>query len=185
MTSIRSYVALTEDASTWLVDRGVELIGIDYLSVQRFEDSPETHRILMRAGITIIEGLDLTNAAAGESMTGLPAAAPVAGRGCSGAGDPHRAQRRHMAQRIVALVPMRHSSERVPGKNYRPLGGRPLFHHIVSTLLACPAIDQIVIDTDSERDPREVLPTHSPTSCHRAAGAPAGRHGADERCAPP
>lgn len=55
-----------------------------------------------------------------------------------------------MSQRIVALVPMRHSSERVPGKNYRPLGGRPLFHHIVSTLLACPAIDQIVIDTDSE-----------------------------------
>lgn len=55
-----------------------------------------------------------------------------------------------MSQRIVALVPMRHSSERVPGKNYRPLGGRPLFHHIVSTLSACPAIDQIVIDTDSE-----------------------------------
>lgn len=60
-----TYVALTEDASHWLVDRGVEVIGIDYLSVQRFEDTPETHRILMRAGITIIEGLDLTNAPAG------------------------------------------------------------------------------------------------------------------------
>lgn len=60
-----SYVALTTDGSQWLVDRGVEVIGIDYLSVQRFEDSPETHRILMRAGITIIEGLDLTDAAAG------------------------------------------------------------------------------------------------------------------------
>lgn len=55
-----------------------------------------------------------------------------------------------MRPRIVALVPMRHSSERVPGKNYRPLGGRPLFHHIVSTLRAVPEIDQIVIDTDSE-----------------------------------
>jgi CMP-N-acetylneuraminic acid synthetase len=44
---------------------------------------------------------------------------------------------------------MRHSSERVPGKNYRPIAGRPLYHHIVSTLLACPAIDDVVVDTDS------------------------------------
>jgi CMP-N-acetylneuraminic acid synthetase len=55
-----------------------------------------------------------------------------------------------MSRRIVALVPMRHSSERVPGKNYRPLGGRPMFHHIVGALRACPEIDEIVIDTDSE-----------------------------------
>jgi CMP-N-acetylneuraminic acid synthetase len=51
--------------------------------------------------------------------------------------------------RIAALVPMRHSSERVPGKNYRALGGRPLYHHIVSTLLATPRVDVVVIDTDS------------------------------------
>ena len=36
--------------------------------------------------------------------------------------------------RIAAFVPMRHDSERVKGKNYRPLGGRPLYHHIVSSL---------------------------------------------------
>jgi CMP-N-acetylneuraminic acid synthetase len=52
--------------------------------------------------------------------------------------------------RLVALVPMRHSSERVVGKNYRLLGDRPLFHHIVSTLLAVPRIDKVVIDTDSD-----------------------------------
>jgi CMP-N-acetylneuraminic acid synthetase len=51
--------------------------------------------------------------------------------------------------RIVAFVPMRHDSERVKGKNYRPLGGRPLYHHVVSSLLACPQIDEVVIDTDS------------------------------------
>lgn len=55
-----------------------------------------------------------------------------------------------MTARIVALVPMRHQSERVSGKNYRPLGGRPLFHHIVASLLACPRIAEVVIDTDSE-----------------------------------
>jgi len=44
---------------------------------------------------------------------------------------------------------MRHSSERVPGKNYRRLGDRPLYHHIVQTLLDVPEITEVVIDTDS------------------------------------
>lgn len=53
-------------------------------------------------------------------------------------------------RKIVALMPMRHSSERVPGKNYRPFGdGKPLFHHMVDVMLACPLVDKIVIDTDS------------------------------------
>ena len=51
--------------------------------------------------------------------------------------------------RLVAVVPMRHNSERVPGKNYRDLGGKPLFHWIVDTLLAVPTIDEVVVDTDS------------------------------------
>ena len=45
---------------------------------------------------------------------------------------------------------MRHHSQRVPGKNYRPLAGKPLFHHIIGTLLACPEIEQVVVDTDSQ-----------------------------------
>jgi CMP-N-acetylneuraminic acid synthetase len=45
---------------------------------------------------------------------------------------------------------MRHHSQRVPGKNYRPLAGKPLFHHIIETLLAVPAIGGVVVDTDSE-----------------------------------
>ncbi len=52
-------------------------------------------------------------------------------------------------ERIVALVPMRHHSVRVPGKNYRPLAGKPLYQHILATLLACPAVSQVVVDTDS------------------------------------
>lgn len=58
------------------------------------------------------------------------------------AGDP-------VTPRLVAIVPMRHVSQRVPGKNYRPFGGRPLYHRIVETLLACPRVEQVVIDTDS------------------------------------
>lgn len=51
--------------------------------------------------------------------------------------------------KLTAIVPMRHSSERVPGKNYRDFAGKPLFHHVVDTLLSCNTIDQVVIDTDS------------------------------------
>lgn len=52
--------------------------------------------------------------------------------------------------RTVAIVPMRHNSERVPGKNYRPLAGRPLYHHVVGTLCSVPEINQVIIDTDSD-----------------------------------
>ncbi len=53
-------------------------------------------------------------------------------------------------EKIVALVPMRHHSVRVPGKNYRPLAGKPLYQHILETLLACPEVSQVVVDTDSQ-----------------------------------
>lgn len=52
--------------------------------------------------------------------------------------------------KIVALVPMRHHSQRVPQKNFRPLAGKPLFHYIIETLLNCPEIEQVVVNTDSE-----------------------------------
>ena len=62
----RDYVALTADGARWIVDHDIRLVGVDYLSVQRFEDTPETHRILMRAGVAIVEGLDLSEVAPGD-----------------------------------------------------------------------------------------------------------------------
>jgi len=55
-----------------------------------------------------------------------------------------------MKMNICALVPMRHHSQRVPSKNYRPLAGKPLFHHIIETLLNVPEISDVIVDTDSE-----------------------------------
>jgi CMP-N-acetylneuraminic acid synthetase len=52
--------------------------------------------------------------------------------------------------KLAALVPMRHHSQRVPAKNYRMMAGKPLFHHIIETLLSVPLIDQVVVDTDSQ-----------------------------------
>jgi len=63
--------------------------------------------------------------------------------------------------KIVALVPMRHHSQRVPGKNYRPLAGKPLFFHIIDTLQSCPEISQVVVDTDSP-DIMDGLKKHFP-----------------------
>jgi len=51
--------------------------------------------------------------------------------------------------KVVALVPMRHESQRVPGKNYRLFAGKPLYHHIINSLLKCDLISEIIIDTDS------------------------------------
>jgi CMP-N-acetylneuraminic acid synthetase len=64
--------------------------------------------------------------------------------------------------RTVALVPMRHNSERVPGKNYRPLGGKPLYHHVIHMLLSVEEVDDVVIDTDSDFI-RDDAATHFPT----------------------
>jgi CMP-N-acetylneuraminic acid synthetase len=50
---------------------------------------------------------------------------------------------------VVALVPMRHHSERIPGKNYRELAGKPLYAYILEALMACPDVSKIVVDTDS------------------------------------
>jgi arylformamidase len=61
------YVALAEDAAVWLVRRGVRLVGIDYLSVERHgsADFP-VHRRLLSAGVVVLEGLDLRVVAAGD-----------------------------------------------------------------------------------------------------------------------
>lgn len=54
-----------------------------------------------------------------------------------------------MSYSITAIVPMRHNSERVPSKNFRDFGGKPLFFHILESLLAVKSISSVVVDTDS------------------------------------
>lgn len=49
----------------------------------------------------------------------------------------------------VALMPMKAHSERVKGKNFRDLKGRPLFQWMLDTLLSVPLIDRVVINTDA------------------------------------
>ena len=55
-----------------------------------------------------------------------------------------------MAGEFTALIPLKGHSQRVPGKNLRPIAGRPLFHWVCLALRSAPSITQIVIDTDSD-----------------------------------
>lgn len=70
---ITDFVGLSLEAAEVLINAGVGLVGVDYLSVEVYDtpDSP-VHRALARAGIPILEGLDLTgltDAEAAESWT--------------------------------------------------------------------------------------------------------------------
>lgn len=80
-TSFREdFIAFDASAAQWLVDTGVRLVGIDYLSIEPFGsgrvDHP-VHKILLRAGVVIVEGLDLDGVHPGPySLTALPLLIP-------------------------------------------------------------------------------------------------------------
>ncbi len=60
------YVALSPAAARWVVDHGIQLIGIDYLSIEAFDDQEHaTHLTLLGADVLIIEGLNLTDVTPG------------------------------------------------------------------------------------------------------------------------
>jgi arylformamidase len=60
------YVCLSPDGARWVVDHGIRLIGIDFLSIEaRGAPGHPTHRTLLEAGVVILEGLDLSGVAPG------------------------------------------------------------------------------------------------------------------------
>jgi arylformamidase len=54
------FQAVTEDGAQWLVENGIKLIGVDYLSIAPFKQSVPTHTILFKAGIIALEGINLS-----------------------------------------------------------------------------------------------------------------------------
>ncbi len=57
----QDFVAITEDGAEWLVERGIQLVGIDYLSIAPYSDPIPTHVLLLGAGVVVLEGLNLSN----------------------------------------------------------------------------------------------------------------------------
>lgn len=60
------FVGIDASASTYLVEKGIRLVGVDYLSVAPYKQSRPTHEILLGANVVIVEGLDLSGVEAGE-----------------------------------------------------------------------------------------------------------------------
>jgi arylformamidase len=59
------FVGVGPDAAQWIVDQGIALVGVDYLSVAPWKESRPTHEILLKAGVVVVEGLNLSEAAPG------------------------------------------------------------------------------------------------------------------------
>lgn len=70
---VKDYVYMTAGAARLLVNDGIKVVGIDYLSVDKFDSEPETHMTLLSGGAIIIEGLDLRDIEPGNyEMICLP-----------------------------------------------------------------------------------------------------------------
>lgn len=73
----KDYVGLSVDAAEALAGRGLKLVGIDYLSIADFSETDPVHRVLMKEGIAILEGLNLSGAEQGVySMFSAPIMIP-------------------------------------------------------------------------------------------------------------
>jgi arylformamidase len=63
---LEDFVYISQEAARHLVARGIQTVGVDYLSVGGFQrDGPETHHVLLESGVWIIEGLNLAGVVPG------------------------------------------------------------------------------------------------------------------------
>jgi arylformamidase len=80
---VPDYTFLAPDGAQYLVDIGVELVGVDYLSIEQFHSGHHrTHRTLLERSVVIVEGLDLSAPPAGEYQL---ICLPLRLEGCDGA----------------------------------------------------------------------------------------------------
>ena len=56
----KKYVGLNAGAARWLVKRRIKLVGVDYLSVAKFDEAVLAHQILLKAGMALLEGINLS-----------------------------------------------------------------------------------------------------------------------------
>jgi arylformamidase len=80
---VPNYTYLAPDGAQYLVDQGVELVGIDYLSIEQFHSGQhQTHKILLGKSVVIVEGLNLSGVRPGEYQL---ICLPLRIEGCDGA----------------------------------------------------------------------------------------------------
>jgi arylformamidase len=62
------FVAISPEAAEYLINKGVKLVGVDYLSVAPYKDSTPTHEAFLKAEVIIVEGLNLSAVSQGRYM---------------------------------------------------------------------------------------------------------------------
>ena len=62
----KDFVGLDHSAAQLLADLGMELVGVDYLSIATFNETEEPHKILLEQGVVLLEGIDLTGVPQGS-----------------------------------------------------------------------------------------------------------------------
>ena len=60
------YVGVTKSGAEWLLERGIKLVGLDYLSIAAYPDILGVHHLLLGAGVVLLESLDLHPVCAGS-----------------------------------------------------------------------------------------------------------------------
>ena len=70
--------------------------------------------------------------------------------------------------KVLALLPMKGNSERVPNKNLKDFAGKPLYHRTMDVLLASKYIDKVIINTDSLAIKTDLLKRLSPEVIKKA-----------------
>jgi arylformamidase len=63
---VEDFVYLSSDGARYLADRGIRTVGVDYLSIGGINNGPECHQSILKAGIWVIEGLDLSKVTPGR-----------------------------------------------------------------------------------------------------------------------
>ncbi len=76
------FVGISLDGAEFLVKRGVKLIGVDYLSVAPYKHSAPTHEVLLKSGVVVVEGLNLSEISQGRYTLYC---LPLKLEGCDGA----------------------------------------------------------------------------------------------------
>lgn len=104
-----SYVSVGVDGAQWLVDRGVRLVGIDFLGIEaRDTEGHPTHTTLLSHGVVIVEGLNL-----GEVEPGACDLVVMPLRIVDGDGGPARSRAKTMSGDPAARKPCRRDGPRV------------------------------------------------------------------------
>ncbi|HCU99502.1 MAG TPA: cyclase [Chloroflexi bacterium] len=77
----KNFVAISDTGAQWIVNRGIKLVGIDYLSVAPYGNTGPTHRIFLGAGVVLVEGLDFNEVNQGQYQL---ICLPIKIEGCEG-----------------------------------------------------------------------------------------------------